>query len=58
MALLVIARCGFNMDVSWEQNVTRDGMLNAVDTTIVTVSNNLLPLIGLPDWAFKLPIEG
>ena len=46
------------MDVSWEQNVTRDGMLNAVDTTIVTVSNNLLPLIGLPDWAFKLPIEG
>ncbi|CAL1705399.1 unnamed protein product [Somion occarium] len=58
LALLVIAACGFNMHLRWDESPTRESLSNPIDTTIIIVSTSLLEKMVLPNWVFRLPIEG
>lgn len=56
-ALLVIAACGFNMVLPWDGNITRNGLQNNVDATIVHVCRTLILRAAIPKWMYKLPIS-
>lgn len=46
------------MPISWEGSLMKDGLVESVDATIVTVVKSLLPRLVLPRWVFKLPVSG
>ncbi|KAF7792419.1 hypothetical protein EIP86_003456 [Pleurotus ostreatoroseus] len=56
MALLAITSCGFNIEVPWEGSLRKEGLVDSVDSTIVTVAESLLPRLIFPKWMYKLPI--
>ncbi|KIP01597.1 hypothetical protein PHLGIDRAFT_131188 [Phlebiopsis gigantea 11061_1 CR5-6] len=58
LALLVIAACGFNMNVPWDGPFLREGFEEPLDSVIVRVCKVLLPRIVFPDWIWKAPIKG
>ncbi|EIN04147.1 cytochrome P450 [Punctularia strigosozonata HHB-11173 SS5] len=55
MALLVIAACGFDMRIGWEESPSYPGLHSTIDQVIVTVSSNLLIRIVAPEWVLSIP---
>ena len=57
LALLVIAACGFNMRLRWNEEGSSDGLTSPIDSAVVAVSSTLVERLNF-EWVFKLPIEG
>lgn len=56
-ALLIIAACGFNLRIDWDGELVKEGLTQPLESTIVTVSKNLIPRLALPKWVYYLPIK-
>ncbi|TCD68465.1 hypothetical protein EIP91_010751 [Steccherinum ochraceum] len=52
LALLVIAACGFNIQIDWEKD--KAATTNLIDETVVTVSSHLLERAFVPRWLFAV----
>ncbi|KAH8097088.1 cytochrome P450 [Cristinia sonorae] len=57
LALLVIAACGFNMQLQWNEDGSSDGLTSPIDRAVVTVSSTIVERLNFA-WIFRLPIEG
>jgi len=57
LALLVIAACGFNMHLQWNEAGSSDGLTSPIDNAVVTVSSTIVERLNFA-WVFSLPIEG
>ncbi|EIN04150.1 cytochrome P450 [Punctularia strigosozonata HHB-11173 SS5] len=55
IALLVIAACGFDMRIGWDESPSYPGLHSTIDRMIVTVSSNLLFRILAPAWILSIP---
>ncbi|THH28642.1 hypothetical protein EUX98_g5547 [Antrodiella citrinella] len=58
LALLVIAACGFNMRLQWNEEGSSDGLASPIDSAVVTVSSTILERLNFSEWIFRLPFEG
>lgn len=58
LALLVIAACGFNMRLRWNEEGSSDGLASPIDNAVVTVSSTIVERLSFPEWIFRLPFKG
>ncbi|TCD64887.1 hypothetical protein EIP91_003463 [Steccherinum ochraceum] len=56
LALLVIAACGFNMRLEWNEEGSSDGLTSPIDRAVVTVSSTIVQRLNFA-WVYKLPFE-
>lgn len=58
LALLVIAACGFNMRLQWNEEGSSDGLASPIDNAVGTVSSTIVERLTFPEWIFRLYFGG
>ncbi|CAL1711128.1 unnamed protein product [Somion occarium] len=56
MTLVVLARCGFGVPLSWSEEATTDGSIPFGESLNVVCHTHIERLV-IPNWAYKLPIQ-